>query len=135
MSISNPYAQYQSNQVSMASPEKLLLMAYDGAIRFARVGLEKMREGVLDEKSSGLGRAQSIIAELLAGLNPEHDPELVSNLARLYEYMFNRLSVANLNDDERAAAEVIGMLVELRESWAQAAESLRAGAQAAGAKR
>ena len=119
----------------MASPERLLLMAYDGAIRFARVGLEKMREGVLDEKSFGFGRAQSIIAELLAGLDPKHDPELVSNLARLYECMFNRLSIANLNDDEAAAVEVIGMLVELRESWAQAAESLRTRAQLSGAQR
>lgn len=125
MAVCNPYAQYQSNQVSMASPERLLLMAYDGAIRYARVGLEKLREGVLDEKSLSFGRAQSIIAELLAGLNPKHDAELAANLAGLYEYMFNKLSEANISDDERAAAEVISMLVELRETWAQAAQAAR----------
>lgn len=125
MPISNPYAQYQSNQVNMASPERLLLMAYDGAIRFARIGLEKMREGIAEEKSFSFSRAQSIIAELLAALNPEHDAELASNLARLYEYMFNRLLEANIGDDERAATEVISMLVDLREAWALAAESAR----------
>lgn len=105
-------------------------MAYDGAIRFARLGLEKLRQGVVDEKTYSFNRAQSIIAELLAGLNPAADPELVSNLARLYEYMFNRLTEACLNDHEQAAEEVIGMLADLRDAWAQAAELARA--QAAG---
>lgn len=125
MAVSNPYAQYQSNQFTTAGPDKLLLMAYDGAIRFAKIGREKIKAGILDEKSLNFGKSQAIISELLITLNPEVAPELVANLANLYDYMFNRLTDANLNDDERAATEVIGILSDLRESWAQAAQMWR----------
>jgi flagellar secretion chaperone FliS len=125
MAVSNPYAQYQSNQVTTAGPDKLLLMAYDGAIRFAKIGCEKIKAGILDEKSINIGKSQAIIAELLMTLNPDAAPELVSNLANLYEYIFNRLTEANLNDDVRAADDVIGILSDLRDAWGQAAQMWR----------
>ena len=52
-------------------------------------------------------------------------PELVANLARLYEYMHNRLSDAGLNNDARAADEVIGILSDLKDAWTQAAQMCR----------
>ena len=125
MAVSNPYVQYQSNQVITASPDRLLLMAYDGAIRFAKIGLEKIKAGVLDEKSINIGKAQAIIAELLITLNPEPDAQLAANLTSLYDYMFNRLTEANLNNDERAAAEVIEILGEMRDAWSEAAQIWR----------
>lgn len=125
MAVSNPYVQYRSNEISTAGPDKLLLMAYEGAIRFANIGREKIRAGVLDEKSINLGKAQAIITELMMTLNPQAAPELVANLANLYEYMFNRLSEANLNDDVKAASEVIEILTDLKDAWTQAAQIWR----------
>lgn len=125
MAVSNPYAQYQSNQMNTAGPDKLLLMAYDGAIRFATIGREKIKAGVLDEKSINIGKAQAIITELIVTLNPEHNPQLAANLANLYEYLFNRLTDANLKNDEGAADEVIGILSDLRDAWSQAAQVWR----------
>lgn len=125
MAVSNPYVQYQANSVSTAGPDKLLLMAYDGAIRFAKIGREKIKAGILDEKSISIGKAQAIIAELLMTLNPDAAPQLVANLANLYDYIFNRLTEANLNDDVRAADEVIEILTDLKDAWAQAAQMCR----------
>lgn len=125
MAVSNPYVQYQANQINTAGPDKLLLMAYDGAIRFARTGIEGIRSGDLYAKSTGISKCQAIIAELLTTLDPRPNPELAVNLANLYDYTYNRLSEANINDDEAAAAEVIGILTDLRQAWAQAAQIWR----------
>lgn len=125
MAVSNPYAQYQSNQMTTVGPDKLLLMAYDGAIRFAKIGREKINAGIIDEKSINIGKSQAIIAELLVTLNPDVAPELVASLSGLYSYIFNRLTEANLNDDARAADEAIGILSDLRDAWSQAAQIWR----------
>ncbi len=125
MAVSNGYAQYQSNQITTAGPDKLLLMAYDGAIRFARMGQEKLLAGSEIDARTNLGKAQLIIAELMMNLDPEPNPELVANLARLYEYMHRRLTDAGLNGDKKAAEEVIGILLDLKDAWMQAAQSLR----------
>lgn len=132
MAVSNPYVQYQSNSVTTAGPDKLLLMAYDGAIRFARIGREKITAGILDEKSINLGKTQAIIAELMVTLNPDVAPELVSNLIGLYSYIFDRLTDGNLNNDVRPVDEAIGILSDLKDSWTQAAQMCREHASGEG---
>lgn len=114
------YAKYQQNQLLSASPAKLLLAAYDGAIRFCRAGAEKMEEGKLDEQSVNLNKALAIVCELLTTLNEEVDPPLVARLKSLYTYLIEKLAHANLNQDRAALKEVLGILVQLRETWAQA---------------
>lgn len=114
------YAQYQQNQLSTASPAKLLLAAYDGAIRFCRIGLEKMRGGQVEEQSVNINKALAIVCELLSTLKEEANPELVVRLRSLYLYVIEKLAHANLGADEAAVSEAIGILAELRESWAEA---------------
>lgn len=114
------YSQYQHNQLSSASPAKLLLSAYDGAIRFCRIGLEKMREGHVEEQSININKALAVICELLTTLNEEANPPLVARLKSLYLYVIERLAHANLKADEAALQEVLGILADLRLSWAEA---------------
>jgi len=114
------YSQYQANQLSTTSPAKLLLAAYDGAMRFCRVGLEKMREGRVEEQSVNLNKALAVVCELLATLHEEANPPLVARLKSLYLYVIEKLAHANLTADEAALNEVMGILANLRESWAEA---------------
>lgn len=116
----NGYAQYQQNQLTTASPAKLLLMAYDGAIRFCRIGGEKMREGKLDEQSININKAIAVVCELLSTLKEEHNPPLVARLRSLYTYVIEKLAHANLNQDEAALNEATKILSDLREAWAEA---------------
>ena len=103
MAVSNPYAQYQQNEITTAGPDKLLLITYDAAIRFARIGREKMKADSPVEKSKNIGKSRALIAELSSTLDPKPNPELAANLANLYLYMHNRLVEADLNNDEKAA--------------------------------
>jgi flagellar protein FliS len=128
MATTNPYEEYIKTQFTTATPGKLLLMAYDGAIRFVKVAAEKMKEGKLDEQSINIRKAQNIIAELMASLNPQANKELADSLSALYSYIFDRLTHANIKDDLRALNEVISILTELRAAWAQAEEAIRTNA-------
>lgn len=114
------YAQYKQTQLSTASPAKLLLAAYDGAMRFCRIGLEKMREGRFDEQSINLNKALAVVCELLATLNEEANPPLTARLRSIYLYVIEKLAHANLTADEAAVAEAMNILANLRESWAEA---------------
>jgi flagellar secretion chaperone FliS len=118
--LSDGYAKYQHNNLMTASPAKLLLAAYDGAIRFCRIGKEKMREDKPDEQCTNLNKAVAVVCELLNTLNEEVEPVLVARLKSLYMYVIEKLAHANLNQDEGALDEAIKILSQLRETWAEA---------------
>jgi flagellar protein FliS len=114
------YAQYQQNQLLTASPAKLLLAAYDGAIRFALIAAERMKEGNLSEQSTYINKTIAIVAELLSSLREDIDPQLVGRLKSLYCYVIEKLAHANLYQDQAALAEATKILTQLRETWAEA---------------
>ncbi len=114
------YAQYQQNQLLTASPAKLLLAAYDGAIRFCRIAGEKMSEGKLEEQSTNINKALAVVCELLSTLREDVDPILVARLKMLYTYVIEKLAHANLNNDRDALNEAVKILSQLRETWAEA---------------
>ena len=114
------YAQYQQNSLLTASPAKLLLAAYDGAIRFCRIASEKMSEGKLDEQSVNVNKALAIVCELMSTLKEDVDPALVARLKMLYTYVIEKLAHANLHQDQACLAECVKILTQLRETWAEA---------------
>lgn len=108
---------YQKAQVSTVDQRKLIIMLYDGAIRFLTTAAEKLKAGDAYEAHNNLIKGKSIIAELLASLNMEQGGEIAKNLQRLYSYMFNELIDANLNKDAKRVEHVLHLLRELRVGW------------------
>jgi flagellar secretion chaperone FliS len=127
MSIKDPYAQYLENQIMTATPGKLLILTYDGAIKFARLALDGIRKYKLDEKSFNIGKVQNILIELMSTLNHDVDQQFAANLDALYTYMFDQLTAANLNDNIQILEEVIQILTDLRAAWMEAEMSARTG--------
>ena len=118
MSSYGRYSQaYKKAAVSTVDQRKLIVMLYDGAIKFLTIATDKMEKGDTYEAHRNLIRGKSIIAELLASLNMEAGGEIARNLQRLYTYMFNELIDANLNNDAPRVGSVIGLLKELRTGW------------------
>ncbi|HHV58246.1 MAG TPA: flagellar export chaperone FliS [Firmicutes bacterium] len=126
----NPYARYRLMQVTTASPGQLLLMLYDGGIRFCREAGEALQAGRLEDSHRLLLKAQDIVEELRSTLNPDAGP-IAHNLDNLYEYMQRRLIVANVKKDAQPAQEVAELLAGLREAWEQAVHA-PGGARASG---
>lgn len=107
-------------QVESASPHRLILMLFDGAIKSCHLAKVHMENGAIPDKGMAISKAISIIQEgLRLSLDKEVGGELAENLDALYEYMGQRLLQANVRNDQAILDEVLGLLSGLRDSWAQ----------------
>lgn len=115
---------YQAQSVLTASPGQLVLLMYDGALRFmaqarAAFALPERTPQRIERINTALLRAQAVVRELQASLNHEAGGEVAANLDRLYDYHLRRLVEANLRKDEAAVAEVEELVRPLRDAWAE----------------
>jgi len=111
---------YLETAVQTATPSQLLIMLYDGAIRFTKHGIEAIIRGQFDEANQFLCRAQDVIHELMMTLDDK--ASISESLKQLYDYFIRRLIDANLKKDIVPAEEVLTFLGELKETWIQAAK-------------
>lgn len=121
---SNPYSAYMAGQIQTQSPESLITDLYNGALRFMREAKEAMNTRAYDKTSYFLGRAQDIIQELLADVNPEAG-DVALNLQSLYSFMYKELVEANVKKDPAKIDEVYEMVKDLRDSWEEAVRRYR----------
>ena len=124
MLANNPYAQYQQTQIETAPPERLLLMLYDGAIRFGNTAKLAIQNKDTQGANNYCIKVQNILTELMVTLRMDVGGDIAQNLFDLYEYMIQRMVQANVNKDPQPVEEVVGHLKELREAWAQAAKNV-----------
>jgi len=114
---SNAYKIYESNNITTASPRKLVTMLYGGAIRFCRLAEMAIDEKNIEKKNDYLKRAQDILSELSVSLDFEAG-EMAMQLGALYAFMIRELVEANIRMDAVKVKNVRGMLEELLEAWA-----------------
>lgn len=110
---------YLENQVQTQPPAKLVLMLYDGTLRFLRQGKEAILAKKYDRTNYYLGRAEDILLELTASLNLEAG-EVAKNLQALYDFMYRRLVEANMEKNPDKVDEVYRLLDGLRDTWEKA---------------
>ncbi|MEK7279612.1 MAG: flagellar export chaperone FliS [Nitrospirota bacterium] len=127
MSQNGYLEQYQKVKISTASREMLLLMLYDGAIRFIHLAKAGIREGDMAGKRASVSSAIAVISELLDSLNIEIGGETAENLQRLYLYMNEQLIKANLKNDPSLLDEVLSLLATIREGWNDAISNQKSG--------
>ena len=118
--IQSPYQKYQQAQAQTASKPKLLIMLYDGAIRFTRAGIDGILDNDFEKANYNLCKSQAIIHELISALN--FDYPIAQDLLRIYEYMLHCLIEANVHKDVSKAQEVEEHLTDLREAWIEASK-------------
>jgi flagellar secretion chaperone FliS len=126
--------QYQEQQIQTASKEQLLIMLFDGAIRFCKVAKNAMSKGNLEESNKNLLKAQRIISEFMGSLDFEIGGEVSKNLFNLYEYLHYRLVQGNIKRKPEMIDEVIEHLVGLRDTWNQAIDIAKREEQLQGMK-
>ncbi len=114
---------YYQTHIQSRSPLELVVMLYDGAIRFLRQTIEAMEQGDLVAKRDSLSRAMAILAELQHTLNMEQGGPIAASLDDLYTYMTQRLIDANIHQNAEPIAEVVRLLGGLREAWNQVAQA------------
>jgi len=115
----NAYAKVgMETGVVAASPHKLIVMLFDGALVALSTALNGMQTGNIGEKGKSISKAIMIIdSGLRAALDKKAGGEIAEGLDALYEYMSGRLLTANINNDPGIIEEVQRLLTELRDAW------------------
>ncbi|MGI6444450.1 MAG: flagellar export chaperone FliS [Candidatus Ozemobacteraceae bacterium] len=111
---------YKKTQIETATPENLILMLYDGALRFMGQAEEAFEEKNIERISNLLVRVQAIFSELLSSLDKEKGGEIAANLERLYLFFMRQLSEANVKKDPKPMLQIKPLVLDLRNTWEQA---------------
>ncbi len=109
---------YFQTQAATTSQGEILLLLYDGIVKFLTRAKEKIRERDFAAKGIAISKAMDIISELDACLNAEKGGALTENLHRLYAYCNTRLLDANLKMSIPYVDEVIRIIENLRDAYA-----------------
>jgi len=111
---------YKRNEILNATPGKIILLLYDGAIQ----SLERARMDLLSpgkERSAqvgeSLGKAMSIIGELRTCLDHDASKEIAGNLDRLYDFCLEQIYKTNIQRSAEEIKSAIRVMKTLKEGW------------------
>ena len=108
---------YQDVAITTQSKGRLIVLLYEGAIKFMKLAIKELEEGNYEAKGQYINKAQDIINELNVVLDTDAGGEIAANLRKLYCFMNNRLSEANTKREPQMIREVINLMEELNKSW------------------
>ncbi len=121
-------ARYQQSQTHTVSPGQLVIMLYDGAIRFARQAQAAMREQRIELAHQLICKVQAILTELDGTLRDDTGA-VATNLHGIYGYCLQRLLDANIRKDPAMMEDVIAFLETLAASWRDAVQRVECQGQ------
>jgi flagellar protein FliS len=115
----NQTAAYRQQSILTATPGRLVVMLYEGCLRFLHQSAHAMRNGESQTALTRLRRAEAIIDELTATLDHERGGVIASRLQGIYSFSRRHLLEAWRDTDPQKIDEVAGLLSELRDAWAE----------------
>ncbi|MDZ7672948.1 MAG: flagellar export chaperone FliS [Halanaerobiales bacterium] len=111
------HKQYKQVQVKTANNKKLLLMLYQGCIKFLRIAKKSIKEEDMENANEYLKKSQAIIDELRYTLDMDKGGEISNNLYKLYNFMYSELISANINKEIEPIENVESLMMDLLETW------------------
>lgn len=114
--MQSPYKNYIKQEVEGATKGKLVLLLYDGAIKFMRVAVKAIDDNNIQDAHNNIMKAQNIIYELMSTLNMEVG-DISRNLMRLYDFMIWQLIEANKEKSQEKIGTVVKLMSSLRDAW------------------
>lgn len=124
--MANPYnkyiKQYQTSNITTATPEKLMIMLFDGAVQFLQKAKKAIEEKNLQERATNIESARKIIRELMRTIDLENGNDVSKSLFVLYNRMAMKLIKANVSKNVNLIDEVIEDLSNIRWGFQKAIE-------------
>ena len=108
---------YQAIAVMAQNKGRLIVLLYDGAIKFMKLAIKELEVNNYEAKGRYINKALDIINELDVMLNMNAGGEMASNLRKLYRFMTKHLSEADIKCDPQMIRDVIKLMEELNQSW------------------
>ena len=121
----NAYQKYKATSVQSASREKILLMLYEGAIKFTKLAIKAAEEKKIADRGMNIGRAFDIIMELNNTLDHKVGGDIAVQLEQLYMFMMEQYTKSNITGDAAPLQSNLKLLTNLYEGWVQAVEKLK----------
>lgn len=116
----NNLAEYRRTQVMGMSQAELVVMLYQGAIRYLHEAIDEVRAGRFDRSWQKFDRARRIVIHLYGTLDPAGG-ELTTKLSALYAFVIDQITIANAQRDVACAESCLQILTNLKEGWEQLA--------------
>lgn len=123
--MKNVYQKYKTTSIQSASREKLLLMMYEGAIKFVKKAILAAEQKNIAERGMNIGRAYDIILELNNTLDHKVGGDIAKNLEQLYMFLTDQLTKANITGDPQHLRSCLKVLETLYDGWVKAIEQLK----------
>lgn len=123
--MKSAYQKYKETSVQSASREKLLLMLYEGCIRFMKQALLAIDKKDIAGRGMNIGRAYDIVNELNNTLNHDAAPEIASNLEQLYMFVTEQLTKSNATGQRKPLEDGLKIMEMLYTGWVEAIEKLK----------
>ncbi|RYZ84336.1 MAG: flagellar export chaperone FliS [Proteobacteria bacterium] len=127
--MKNAYQKYKNTSIQSASREKLLLMLYEGAIRFTKQAIKAAEEKNIAERGTNIGRAFDIVMELNNTLDHKVGGEIALHLEQLYMFMMEQYTKANITGTVEPLKAALKCLENLYDGWVQAIEKIKKDAE------
>jgi len=116
---------YKQTLIKTATPEQVLLMLYEAAIKNSKLAVISIEKKNIAEKCSYIGKVHDIIMELRNTLDHNKGQEVATQLDALYEFCISQLFKANAGNDVMALQNVTKILTTLHEGWVAAVEEVK----------
>jgi len=109
--------------VTTANPVQIVVLLYEGAMAAIMGAKGEIERRNIVGKSKLINRAIDIVEGLRLALDMDKGEEIASSLSDLYQYMVQRLSVANMSNDTTILDEIHGLLADLHGAWVQISDN------------
>ena len=117
------YEKYKEQHVLQASPQELVVMVYDCCLKNLKLAKLSIEAKELEKSNIELQKAQDCINELIMGL--DFNFEISKSLMSIYDFAINFIIDINLNKTSEKIPEIVSIIQELRDAWAEASKLSR----------
>lgn len=108
---------YQDVQMTVSDRRRVLIMAFDGMIKFLHLAKEAMVKKEIEEAHNRLVKTKQVLYHLLNGLDVEKGGEIAENLRRLYLFLIEKITEANLKKDPKIVDDILPIFYNLCSAW------------------
>lgn len=110
---------YFQTQVTTTTQGDLLILLFDGALKFLKQAKERMAAKDYAQKGILISKALDVLGELQSSLNAQKGGEIAENLRKLYLLCSTKLLMANMHMNQDLVDEVVNILSGIRDAFAQ----------------
>lgn len=121
----NPYQKYQQQSIMTMTPGELLIKLFDETIKQLHYAKDSLAQKQYGQANASMQKATRIISHLNKTLDMQY--EISKNLEQLYDFFMHKITQANTYKDASHLEEILPMVEDLRDAFAQADKQVSSG--------